>query len=72
MEMLWNFMGVGRRHEMRRNVFGNAIEPELTKSPEPTDGATAFDAWLQAYRKRLEDVCRQAGSRHVPAVNANS
>jgi hypothetical protein len=71
MHMLWNFTETVRRHGMRRKVVRNASEPELVKSQKLGDVSTAFDAWLQAYRKHLEEVCQRANSRPVSPANAN-
>jgi hypothetical protein len=58
--MLWNFTRTIRQDESRRKVFRNASDPEVSKTQRFADVSTGFDAWLQAYRKHLEEVCQRA------------
>ena len=68
--MLWNIGTIGR-HEMQRTAFPNERAPKLVKSQELVKASPAFDAWLQAYRKRLEEACQPANSRPASPENAN-
>jgi hypothetical protein len=68
--MLWN-TGTIDRHGMRRTAFPDERAPEFVKSQELGKASPAFDAWLQAYRKRLEEACRRANSGSAPLANSN-
>ena len=67
-DMLWN-IGTIDRHGMQRTA--NEMAPELVKSQELAKASPAFDAWLQAYRKRLEEACQRAKSLPASLANAN-
>ena len=66
--MLWN-VGTIVRQEMQGAAVPIEGAPSVVKSHELAMGSPAFDAWLQAYRKRLEEACQRAHSR--PASPAN-
>jgi hypothetical protein len=68
--MFWNISMLGG-HGMQRMAFPNEWAPKVVKSQEPAKASPAFDAWLQAYRKRLEEACQRAGCRPVLPANAN-
>jgi hypothetical protein len=70
--MICNFIGTIGRHGMQRTAFPNAREPKLVKSQELAKASPAFDAWLDAYRERLEEACQRANPRPAIARNANS
>jgi hypothetical protein len=63
--MLWNFIELVRRPAAQRDVLRHASEPALVESRKAPDSATAFDAWLQGYRKHLEEVCQLAGACRI-------
>jgi hypothetical protein len=67
LDMFWNFTGTVGRQEMRRTILRN--EPELVKSQKLADVSAAFDAWLQAYRNHLEEICQRASSRSERPAN---
>jgi hypothetical protein len=60
-DMLWNVSKIGRRGE-ERTAVPHERAPEVVKSQEAAKTSPAFDAWLQAYRRRLEEACQRAKS----------
>jgi len=59
------------RQPTERTDFSNAREPELVKMEKLANVSPGFDAWLQSYRKRLEEVCQGANSGSVAPSNTN-
>ena len=55
--MLWNFLTAGSGNT------AESAEPRPAETPKPEEVLPPFDAWLQAYRGRLEELCHSAGSR---------
>jgi len=58
-------------------MLGNFTETikqggDANKAQVLADVSTAFDAWLQAYRRHLEEVCQRTDSRPVTSPEANS
>lgn len=68
-DMLWN-VGTIVRQEMQGAAVPIEGAPSVVKSRELAMGSPAFDAWLQAYRKRLEEACQRAHSRPASPANA--
>ncbi len=69
--MLWNFIGGIGRHGMQQTALPEAREPKLVEGSELANASPAFDAWLQAYRERLEEFRQRADLRPASAANAN-
>jgi hypothetical protein len=69
-DMFWNIVWIGR-HGMQPPAFPNERAPTLVKPQELPKTSPAFDAWLQAYRKHLEEACQPANSRPAKAANTN-
>ena len=70
-DMFWNSGKMGRRG-MQGTAFPSESAQKLVKSQElASKTSPAFDAWLQAYRKRLEEACRRPNSLPGSHANAN-
>jgi hypothetical protein len=69
-DMLWNIGTIGR-HGMQQTALPNERAPKLMKSEELAKASPAFHAWLQAYRKRLEEAYQRANSLPASPANAN-
>ena len=69
--MLRNFLGTIGRPRTQRSALRNGSEPEPLNSPMIAKASPAFDQWLQAYRKRLEEACQRTNSGRVSHANAN-
>src|SRR5260370_5912613 len=63
-DMLRNFIGIIGRQSAR-----SALSRVTNTRPVTTQGVAnvspAFEAWLQAYRRQLEQLCERASSRAV-------
>lgn len=59
--MLWNISTIDRQ-ERQGTSFPNE-QPKVVKPQELAQASPAFDAWLQAYRRRLEQACMRTDSR---------
>jgi len=69
--MLWNFLGnISNRNQERGYQNGSELNPG-ERQPFANAPSPAFDAWLQVYRKRLEEVHQLTHSGRVSPTNAN-
>jgi hypothetical protein len=64
--MLRNFIGIIAR-QSARSAFSGLTKTEPVTSQELAYVSPAFEAWLQTYRRQLEQVCERASSRAVSA-----
>jgi len=67
--MLQN-IGTIDKHGMQGTAFPNERAPKVVKSQEPVKASPVFDAWLQAYSKRLEEACLRPDPRPASIANA--
>jgi hypothetical protein len=65
--MLKNFIGIIGRQWAQRRLFGRPARAGHVASQRLAHVSPAFEAWLQAYRERLEQVCERASARAVSA-----
>jgi hypothetical protein len=65
-DMRRNFIGIISR-QSARSASSRATKTGPVTSQGLAYVSPAFEAWLQAYRRRLEQVCERASSRAVPA-----
>jgi hypothetical protein len=68
--MFWN-IGIIGRHGMEGEAFPKGRAPKVERSRELAKTSPAFDAWLHAYGKHLEEACQRANSRPTSPTNAN-
>ena len=66
-DMLRNFIGIIGRQWAQRSALGRPTKTGPVASQGLSNVSPAFEAWLQAYRRRLEQVCERASSRAVSA-----
>jgi hypothetical protein len=66
-DMVWN-IGTIDKPETQRTELPDERAPKLAESGELVKAASAFEEWLQAYRKRLEETCQRANSRPASPV----
>lgn len=66
-----NFIGTSGRRGIAEPALPGSSEPGLVNSHELPKTSPAFDAWLQAYRKRLAEACERANARPASPANAN-
>jgi hypothetical protein len=65
--------GNGKCVDMLGNFTGTIKQDSDANTAQVlADVSTAFDAWLQAYRRQLEEVCQRANPRPVSSAEANS
>ena len=69
MDMLQNISTIDKRG-IQGTAFPTERAPMVVKSQQPVKVSPAFEAWLQAYSKRLEEACRRADSRPASTANA--
>ena len=55
--MLRNFIGIIDRQSAQRSAFSRAPKTGSVGGQGLANVSPAFEAWLQAYRRQLEQVC---------------
>ena len=66
-DMLRNFIGIIDRQSAQRSAFSRATKTESAAGQGLANVSPAFEAWLQVYRRQLEQVCERASSRALSA-----
>ena len=67
-DMLWN-IGTIDTQGARGTSLSNENGPKAVQAEEFATASPAFDAWLQTYRKRLEEACKRADSRSAQWID---
>src|SRR5262245_28624169 len=65
-DMLRNFIGIMGR-QSARSAFSRATKAVPVTSQGLANVSPAFEAWLKAYRRQLDQVCERASPRVVSA-----
>jgi hypothetical protein len=67
--MLRNFIETIGSHHAQRSASSSPTGPGESRGL--ANMSPAFERWLQAYRRRLEQICEDANSRALSAAALN-
>jgi hypothetical protein len=66
-DLLSNFVARGGQGGPQHTAFNSPAAIGLVEAETPASALPPFEAWLHAYRTRLEQVCGGANSVVIPA-----
>jgi hypothetical protein len=70
-DMVRKFIEIIGRQAAQRSAFSSPTKTGPVKGQALANVSPAFEAWLQAYRRRLEQLCEGANSRGESAAKTN-
>jgi len=66
-DMLKVLIGIMGRTSAQRSALTNVTTPWAVGTEVRANVSPTFEAWLQAYRRRLEQACAGPNARHISA-----
>jgi len=66
-DMLKVLIGIMGRTSAQRSALTNVTTPWAVGTEVRANVSPSFEAWLQAYRRRLEQACAGPNARHISA-----
>jgi hypothetical protein len=69
-DMLRVLIGIMGRTSAQQSALTNVTTPWAVDTKGSANVSPTFEAWLQAYRRRLEQACAGPNARHISGKSA--